>query len=136
MLLFCFVLLNIQFDPGMRISDTHDVRVIERNKKKKEEETWNYLKGLNAPIVDVVWLVVFCRSKRRRRRWNRMRIDEKRLFVNRLKSYWRDQLDILHLTERWIEKLRQIEKQLKQTLKRCWWWWRWWATGIFLCHIS
>jgi len=39
MLLFCFVLLNIQFDPGMRISDTHDVRVIERNKKKKEEET-------------------------------------------------------------------------------------------------
>ncbi len=39
---------------GMRISDTHDVRVIKIN----------HLKGLNAPIV----VVVFCLSKKNQKK--------------------------------------------------------------------
>lgn len=71
-----------------------------------------YFKGLNAPIVEAAWLVVFCRS-RKANEWEEMKKKKKKtfaLFGDRLKSYWRDQLDILHLTERWREKLEQIEE--------------------------
>lgn len=82
----------------------------------------NHLKGLNAPIVDVVWLVVFCLSKK------------KRLICIKIKELltW----SIGYITLDWEMNRKALTNKIKQTLKRCWRW-RWtWSMRIFFRHIS